>query len=180
MALDSYFANTLQPGGVPTQASVTRTKLPAYGTNLQDPNLMVQGAMQSALDPNSPYIQNARRRGLETAAARGGINSSIAAGAAERAAIEAAQPLAQQALGIQQQRENVMAEQWMAEQNFNRQLMGQYSMGAFNNAMDMMAAVSRYALEDPELYTPDVVSGYSNFFQQNFNDVIGRFFGNRR
>ncbi|MEM4546779.1 MAG: hypothetical protein QW328_08485, partial [Nitrososphaerota archaeon] len=45
---------------------------------------------------NNPYIQNARQRGVEYAARRGGVNTSIAAGASERAAIEAALPIASQ------------------------------------------------------------------------------------
>lgn len=174
MALDSYFANAMNPGGTAAGTSTGRT-FPAYGTNLRDSNEMVQTAMSSALDPNSDYIQNARRRGLELAASRGGINSSIAAGASERAAIDAAAPLAQQALSIEQQREQVQAEEWLTSNNFNRAIMQQYSMGVFNSTLGMLQNVQQYALEDPELYTPDVVSGYSNFFQQNANDILSRY-----
>lgn len=175
MALENspYFAGT-----IPSGAAAGRT-VPAYGTNLQNPNTMVQDAMGAALDPNSAYIQNARRRGLETAAARGGVNSSIAAGASERAALEAAQPLAQASLGISQAREGVLAEDWMSQQNFSRAMMGQYAQGAFSNTLGMLQRIQDYALEDPELYTPDVVSGYSDFFSQNMNNILSRFFGDR-
>jgi hypothetical protein len=178
MALDSYFSNTIAPGGQAT-TSTTRSVFPAYGTALQDPNAMVQDAMGAALDPNSSYIQNARRRGLETAATRGGINSSIAAGASERAAIEAAMPLAQQSLNIQQAREAVQSEEWLTQQNFNRAMMGQYQQAAFQNTLGMLQSIQQYALEDPELYTPDVVSGYSDFFSQNMNNIVSRYFGNQ-
>ena len=174
MALDSYFSNTIpQAGTTTTQRSV----FPAYGTALRDPNEMVQEAMGSALDPNSQYIQNARRRGLEVAATRGGINSSIAAGASERAAIDAAMPLAQQSLDIQRQREQVQSEEWLTQQNFNRAMSGQYAQAAFQSTLGMLQSIQQYALEDPELYTPDVVSGYSDFFSQNFNDIISRYWG---
>ena len=181
MALDNrpFFAGTLGQGGTPLAAPQTQAPVPLYGSNFRDPNQMVQDAMGAALDPNSSYIQNARRRGLEVAATRGGINSSIAAGASERAAIDAAAPLAQQALGIEAQREAVAAEGWMSQNNFNRAMMGQYQQAAFTNSLNMLQMVQQYALEDPELYTPDVVNGLSEFFQQNMSSTIGRYFGNR-
>lgn len=48
------------------------------------------------LQPGNEYTDNARRRGYEFAANRGLGNSSIAAGASQRAAIEAAAPIAAQ------------------------------------------------------------------------------------
>lgn len=64
----------------------------------------VRGQLNSLLQSDSPFIANARQRAAETANARGLLNSSIAAGAGERAAIEAALPIAQQdAKGFQDQ-----------------------------------------------------------------------------
>ena len=125
---------------------------------------------------NSPYLANAHRRGLEVAATRGGINSSIAAGSAERAALEAAAPLVQQGLAIDQQAQQVQYDNWLSEQNFGRALYGQQ----FTNSLDMLNQIQQYALEDPELYTPEVISGYSNFFQQNMNAIMQRYFGAAR
>ena len=125
---------------------------------------------------NSPYIANARRRGLEVAATRGGINSSIAAGSSERAALEAAMPLVQQGLAIDQQAQQVQYDNWLAEQNFGRALFGQQ----FSSSLGMLNQIQQYALEDPELYTPEVISGFSNFFQQNMNDTMQRYFGAAR
>ncbi len=191
MALDSFFSNSVWPGG---SAGVTPVTAPpvgqTYGTGLEAANSRVTGALTSMLDPNSSYIQNARRRGLEHAAQRGGINSSIAAGSSERAALEAAMPLVQQSLEIDAQRENVGAqdwlaqqglqrEEWLTQQNFNRAMMGQYGQAAFQSTLGMLQSVQQYALEDPELYTPDVVSGYSDFFSQNFDNILSRYFGNR-
>lgn len=53
-------------------------------------------AMTGLLQKESPYLTAARQRGKEYAAGRGLLDSSIAAGAAERSAIEASLPIAQQ------------------------------------------------------------------------------------
>jgi len=172
MALSDYLI-----GGVtPTTNAPAQT--PSYQQNLQDPSQMVQGTLESMLNPNSQYIQNARQRGIEYAASRGGLNSTIAAGAAERSAMEAATPLVGQALDIQRQREQVAAEDWMSGQNFNRALQGQLTMLPVTNTMNMMNAVQEYALANPALYTPEVISGYTNFFQKNMNDMLSQYFSN--
>lgn len=90
MALSDLFSTGYNISRTPTLTPTTS------GTS------QVMGSLESVIGSNSPYIQNARRRGLETAATRGGINSSIAAGSSERAAIEAAQPLVQQGVAIDQ------------------------------------------------------------------------------
>jgi len=59
-------------------------------------NSMVQDRLVDLLERDNPYIKSARDRAMEMASQRGLLNSSIAAGAAERAAIEAALPIAQQ------------------------------------------------------------------------------------
>ena len=73
---------------VPTPTSV----LPRQITT----NETVAGQLNNLLAKDSTYIQSARNRGMETANARGLINSSLAAGTSERAAIDAALPIAQQ------------------------------------------------------------------------------------
>ena len=55
----------------------------------------VSGQLNSLLSSDSRYIQSARNSGLETANSRGLINSSLAAGTSEKAAIDAALPIAQ-------------------------------------------------------------------------------------
>ena len=168
MALDTY-TNSLM-------AKVTHNPVQVYGQGLQDPNAVVSGSLETMLNPNSQYIQNARQRGVEQAAVRGGVNSSIAAGASERAALEAAAPLAQQAVNIQQTREGVNADNWAASQNFNRAFLGQLGQTSFNSSVGMLEMMQKYAMDDPELYTPEVISGFSNFFQRNMNDILGRYF----
>ena len=133
----------------------------------------VMSSLDQVVGANSPYIANARRRGAEVAATRGGINSSIAAGSAERAALEAAAPLVQQGVAIDQQRQDVVYQDWLSAQNFGRAMFST----TFNSSLGMLNQIQQYALEDPELYTPEVISGYSNFFQQNMNDILQRYFG---
>lgn len=62
-----------------------------------DPNTMtVQGQMEGLLSSDSQYINLARQQAAEQANSRGLLNSSIAASAGQRAAIESALPIAQQ------------------------------------------------------------------------------------
>lgn len=58
--------------------------------------MLVEKRLQGLLDTDNPYIQQARTQAMEQANSRGLLNSSIAAGNAQRAAIEAAMPIAQQ------------------------------------------------------------------------------------
>ena len=166
MAIETQFT---QGALNPFAAPATKT----YGQNLQNPNDIVKGTLESFLDPNSSYIQNARQRGMEVAATRGGVNSSIAAGASERAAIDAAAPLATQSLEIQGARENLNAQNWMNQQDFSRTLTGQQ----FGNTSSMLSFLTQAGIDDPELFTPEVISGYSNFFENNMRDILGKYFG---
>ena len=163
MALADYITNAMAPQALPTQ--------PLNGAQ------QVMGTLEQVVGSGSPYIANARRRGMETAATRGGINSSIAAGAAERSALEAAQPLVQQAVQIdhsnQQLGQQAQYDNWLAQQNFGRALYGQQ----FSSSLDMLNYLQQAAVNDPELYTPEVISGFSNFFQKNTQDILNRYFG---
>lgn len=67
----------------------------AYVGDVQG-NELVRNQLQGLLDdPSSAYMRNARYRGQELANRRGLGNSSIAAGASQRAAIESGLPIAQ-------------------------------------------------------------------------------------
>ena len=159
MALADYITNAMAPQALPTQ--------PLNGAQ------QVMGTLEQIVGSGSSYIQNARRRGMETAATRGGINSSIAAGASERAALESAMPLVQQANQIDQTGINAQYDNWLAQQNFGRALYGQQ----FSSSLDMLNYLQQAAVNDPELYTPEVTSGFSNFFQKNTQDILNRYFG---
>jgi len=72
-----------------------------YGATNQviTPDQMVQDRMVGLLDNDSPYIRQARQQGLLASHARGMLNSSASAGAAQAAATQAALPIAQQDAG---------------------------------------------------------------------------------
>lgn len=174
MALQDYFQQYQTNVNANTTANPFPTVKGPTGGQL------VQTNLEAMLNPNSDYIQNARQRGVEMAATRGGVNSSIAAGAAERSALEAAAPLAQTAVGIDAERANLefqaQAENWMANQNFNRTFQSSLALLPVQSSFNMLEAVQQYALQDPELYTPEVISGYTNFFNKNMQSMLDDYF----
>lgn len=66
----------------------------AYVRDTQD-NELVSANLNNLLDENGRYMQNARQTGLDLANSRGLLNSSIAAGNSQRAAIQSGLPIAQ-------------------------------------------------------------------------------------
>lgn len=86
-----------QPETQAPSATVDPDKLQQQTANIVDQERgTVAGQMRGLLAENSPYLQVARTGALQTAAGRGLLNSSIAAGAGEEAAIKQALPIAQQ------------------------------------------------------------------------------------
>ena len=86
-----------QPETQAPSATVDPNKLQQQTANIVDQERgTVAGQMRGLLAENSPYLQVARTGALQTAASRGLLNSSIAAGAGEEAAIKQALPIAQQ------------------------------------------------------------------------------------
>lgn len=61
-----------------------------------DPESTVEGRLSGLLSQNNPYIDRARTEAAQLANRRGMLNTSMAAGAAEGAAIDRALPIAQQ------------------------------------------------------------------------------------
>lgn len=66
----------------------------AYVRDAQ-PNELVSHNLNGLLDQNGQYMQLARQSGMDMAGERGLLNSSIAAGNSQRAAIQSAMPIAQ-------------------------------------------------------------------------------------
>lgn len=64
--------------------------------NVVGSNSLVSNQLNSLIAQDSPYIQMARTRAAQVANERGLVNSSMAAGAGEAAAIDRAMPIAQQ------------------------------------------------------------------------------------
>ena len=79
-------------------AAPTREAAPGVGEG--QPILGVSGRLKGLISRESPYIQRHRTKALQFANRRGLAASSIAAGAGEAAAIDAALPIAQADAGI--------------------------------------------------------------------------------
>ena len=86
---DQRIGNNPLPTGIQGTANRAYTRTPQS-------NELVENRLNGLLSQNNPYIQNARQRSAEQSNSRGLLNSSIAAGAGERAAIESALPIASQ------------------------------------------------------------------------------------
>lgn len=85
------------------------------------PNATVQGRMEGLLSEGSRYLDIARQKSAEQANNRGFLNSSMAAGAGERAAIEAALPIASQDAGTFNQRDLTNMQNVNQSRQFNAQ-----------------------------------------------------------
>lgn len=218
----------------PLQGTIPSFQLPALdGSNYvaqsttqappqASPYDVVTQNMNRLLSGDSAYIQNARLRGSEAAAARGLRNSSIAAGASERAAIEGAQPILNEIQGLQRQREQLgfqgeqnaldrlqqvnnqilqgeiaareamqdfqfrrtlqgdsaLQQDWLNSQNFTREFNAQLATLPITNAASLSNLIAQYAIENPEVYTPEVISGMQNFFTGSFIALMQQYFPN--
>jgi hypothetical protein len=114
------------------------------------------------LNSDNPYIQNARQMGLEHASNRGLLNSSIAAGNSQRAAIEASQPIVNKIYD----RANSVSDFYMTAK-----LLPLQAALNFTDNFAMMAA------QEPDVYTPSYINGMTNFFMSNMQNVMSNFFG---
>jgi hypothetical protein len=168
---------------------------PGYGLDFVreiTPNELVANQLNSLLSSNSAYMQNARQRGLEVANARGNLNSSIAAGASQRAALEAALPIAQSdaqayreanaanfdsLAQLRQMRTAAQLEDWLNDSTYTREYNGRLAMMPIQSSMDMMAFIAQRAAEDPAVWTPDVMSGWMNFFNMWQSDIFSTLLG---
>lgn len=171
----------LQPNQVPAPAQAQAPSLQNYfSTNTPSPfqnrnyNDLVGNSLEAFTNPNSQLMRQAAQQGLNLANERGGINSSIAAGASQRAALEQAAPLAQTSVAAQLNQEQAQLQNWVDTQGFNREL----NAMPYQNSLSMLNRITEAGIQDPQLYSPSVVSGFSNFFNQNMNDILGRYFGN--
>lgn len=226
----------------PTGGPLPATPVPGTGTaprpdtpptSIQSAAGTVQGALDTLLNNNGAYMRNARQTGLDMARSRGLINSSIAAGNSQAAAISAAQPLVNNALDIFNRRENenftlgrdsslanlqnwlagrnqernleTLARQhgydlenmtvdqrhrlelannnaklqdWMSNQDFTRQFNGALSMLPITNSFQLNNMIAQLAITDPEAYPPNVVSGITNFLNQNMFSILKQYFPN--
>jgi hypothetical protein len=136
----------------------------ASGMNFVDQDKStVSGQLNTLLATDSPYLREARYSGQKVAADRGMLNSSIAAGTAQREAYKAALPIAQQdaqtyaqAQNLQQQATNaqtgVMTEgivsSKLAEQNAGIKQTQQNIQNAFQSKLANANEQSKVWLQD--------------------------------
>lgn len=227
-------------------------------TNTGDAASVPLGHLDQILNQENALLRNARISGLEAAASRGLQNSSIAAGAAQRAALDYAMPILGHAQDTFNQREHrawstserlgqqdwqsnealldreftreereaiqqwqsgeaqltrdqqiimanlqeemaraqrewtaqqnqldrdqqlTMAEvqNWLANEAFTREFNAQLAAMPINNTANLLNFIAQQAITNPEIYTPDIVSGMSEFFTTNAMDVLSRYFPN--
>lgn len=109
-------------------------------------NELVSNQLNNLMNQEGAYLSNARRRGLEQANRRGMLNSSIAAGSAERAGIEAAMPIASAdaaAYGTAQSQNMEALNQNLMQQ---RDIMNQQEMARWQSAIAGQSAGAQAAL----------------------------------
>ena len=164
-----------------------------YQENMGAGNV-VQDYLRQLLSSDSPYIQNARRSGMEVAAQRGLLNSSIAAGNSQRSAIEAAQPILNEITNLHKQREQLgfTGEQnqkdrdqqitmarindWAANNQFVREYNGQLSLIPITSVTGLNNSLMQAAIDNPEIFPPEIVSGLGEFFGTNLMSMLQQWF----
>lgn len=98
MAINDFTFGTNQRAG-DSVFSAAANAAPVFkdaAKQVVDTNSTVEGRLNGLISSNSPYIQAARASAQRQANSRGLLNSSIAAGSGELAAIQSALPIAQQ------------------------------------------------------------------------------------
>jgi len=85
-----------QPKNVVPTSAVADVAAPTATAREITPSETVNNQLMGLINQNSPYMQSATNRAMEQANARGLLNSSLAVGTGQRAAIDASLPIAQQ------------------------------------------------------------------------------------
>ena len=104
---------------VPGPSLVTRPTGRGVGEGQEIPG--VSGRLKGLLSSRSPYMQRARTRATQLANRRGLMSSSIAAGAGEAAAIDAALPIAQADAAIAEGERGRVSQELMQQRNLRVQ-----------------------------------------------------------
>ena len=151
-----YFNPNVPQGGSSAGGGLRGADNRAYTRDVQG-NELVSEQLTGLLDRGGRYIENAQRRGLEQANRRGLLNSSIAAGSAERAAIEAGMPIAAadaQAYG-RAASENLgfLNQNLMQERDIANRMLGQ------ERDLEMQSALQRAALGSQERINEANIAG---------------------
>jgi hypothetical protein len=202
-------ANPINPNYVPPTAPAPAAATPIQQngtavTQQTDADNTVQGRVEGMLTEGSKYLDSARQNAKEYSAGRGMLNTSIAATAGERAAIESAAPIASadaQIINTQelanQQAENTLVGQTnqadlnsqLGDQELSRQLQAaeyQTQLGEFasesNNQrqeelMNLESALKERLAALQQDYAVDLETIKSNFdLQGNLDNTMGAFY----
>lgn len=167
MAYAPTYANTVG-GLITTPAYSVATQEGAQDQTMQaatrqvDPNELSQTQLANITASGSPLMQRAAALGNMTAQKRGLLNSSMAAGAAQNAVIEAAQPFAlqdAQAYGkvlsanqeAQQQANQLNTQQAYERDKLNTAAMNRAQEIGVENAFDLTKMREEYGLRNAQL-----------------------------
>jgi hypothetical protein len=143
------------------------------------------------------YGQQAARQGLALANQRGLLNSGMAVGNAQSAALQQISPFVGQAMGLISQRENnafqgdqnqldrnlksklqsdaSFQQDWLNSQNFNREFYAAMATIPVQSAAQFQQLIAQYALDNPEVYTPQTIAGMTQFFNSNFQQIMAQY-----
>ena len=133
----------------------------------------VSGQMTGLLNQNSPYMQAATAGAMRTANQRGLLNSSIAAGEGQKAAIESSMPIAQQDAGFYQgihtQNAKTISDSFLNNQigelDYNKSVTTSAQIGA-QTAQDY---AGKFALQKLSDYAQERRVEIDNAFKLNMN-----------
>ena len=133
----------------------------------------VSGQMTGLLNQNSPYMQAATAGAMRTANNRGLLNSSIAAGDGQKAAIESSMPIAQQDAGFYQgihtQNAKTISDSFLNNQigelDYNKSVTTSAQIGA-QTAQDY---AGKFALQKLSDYAQERRVEIDNAFKLNMN-----------
>lgn len=79
----------------------------------------------------------------------------------------------------QLQSDATFQQDWLNSRNFSRDFQSQLSMIPLSAAADLTSFISKYAVENPEVYTPEIINGMSNFMAQNMQSILNQYFPNQ-
>ena len=67
---------------------------------------------------------------------------------------------------------------WLNNESFMRDFNAQLATMPINSAAQLSQYIAQQAINNPEVYTPEIVSGMTEFFTTNTLDVLSRYFPN--
>lgn len=79
----------------------------------------------------------------------------------------------------QLQSDATFQQDWLSSRNFSREFQSQLSMIPLSAAADLTSFISKYAVENPDIYTPEIINGMSNFMAQNMRSILSQYFPNQ-